>query len=434
MPEAKAPRRVSLSTKILVGLLIGLIAGVALNLAYAPELGQPPSATWTEIDWFADRISKPIGDLFLRLLFMVVVPIVFCSLFLGVAALGSVQRLGRMGGRALLWFLGTGFVSAIFGVVLVTTVAPGRRLDPAVAEQVKQEYLAAAQEKVSQSAAAKSWLEVLVEIVPTNVIGAASSNSGLLSLILFAVLLGAASIAVASERTRALREVVEGLYELCIKLLDWAMRLAPLGVLGLIFHAAVKLGLPVMRLVGWYFVTVMAGLVVLQFVLLPLLAWWFGKVSPVRFLKQCRGLFVTAFSTSSSNATMPTTMRTAEIEFGVSKSTAGFVMPLGATMNMNGTAMFLCVVVLFLGQVAGVTLEFGDYALVIGMAMLVAIGAAGVPGGSLPLIAIVLLRVGVPPELLALILGVDRIVDMTRTLPNITSDLVCSIWLERDSA
>ncbi|MCR9244964.1 MAG: dicarboxylate/amino acid:cation symporter [bacterium] len=434
MEQAKPRRRVTLSTKILIGLTVGVVVGIGLNLALAPELGAEPREAYQAIERVADEYVKPVGDLFLRLLFMVVVPIVFCSLFLGVASLGSVQKLGRLGGRTLLWFFGTGLLAAVLGVALVSFVGPGERMAADVAEQVKQQYLPAAQAKVAQSAEAKSWLAALVDLVPTNVVGAASSNKGLLSLILFALLLGAAAIGVAPERTRVLRELLEAVYELCLRILDWTMRLAPLGVACLIFHAAVKLGLPVMQLVGWYFVTAMSGLILLQFVVLPGLALLFAGVGVGAFLRRCRGLCVTAFSTSSSNATMPTTIRTAEEEFGVPNRIAGFVMPLGATMNMNGTALFLCIVVLFLAQVAGISLDAGDYFVVVGMALLVAIGAAGVPGGSLPLIALVLAQVGVPPELLALILGVDRIVDMARTVPNITSDLVCSVWLARGEA
>lgn len=431
MVPASDDRLISLPTKILVGLVVGAGAGVTLNVFYAPELGAVASATFTQIEWAADKLVKPFGDLFLRLLFMVVVPIVFCSLFLGIAGLGSVQKLGRLGGGTLMWFFGTSLFAGAFGIALVTMIAPGRRMDQAVAEQVQQQYLSAAQAKVTQGEAAKGWLEMIVDIVPENVLGAASSNKGILGLICFALLLGAASIRLAPDRTRVLRELCEALYELCVKILEWTMRLAPLGVACLIFHASVRLGLPVMKLVGWYFATAMIGLAAYQFVVLPALAWIFAGIRPSRFFRGCRTLFMTGFSTSSSNATLPTTMRTATDEFGVPKEVAGFVMPLGATMNMNGTALFLPVVVLFLAQVSGTELGASDYAIVLGMTVLVAIGAAGVPGGSLPLLAVVLVQVGVPPELLALILGVDRIVDMTRTLPNVTSDLVCSLWLSR---
>lgn len=429
--DTPKPRGLSLPTRILLGLLVGAAVGIALNVLYAPPLGDAKSEAFAAIEQVADRWVKPLGDLFLRLLFMVVVPIVFCSLFLGVAGLGSVQKLGRLGSRTLLWFLGTTSLAVVIGLVLVRTFEPGRRMDPAVAAQVQAQYLGAAQERITQAKGAKSGLEMVVDLVPTNVVAAAGDNKQVLGLIVFALLLGAAATQLGRERTAALCQMLEAVYELCVRVLGWTMRLAPLGVAALIFHATVKLGLPVLQLVGWYFLVAMGGLVFYQLVVITLLAKVFAGLSPGRFYRGCRTLLVTAFSTSSSNATLPTTIRTAVDEFGAPREIAGFVMPLGATMNMNGTALFEGVSVLFLAQVYGKDLGIGEQLLVLGMAVLTAIGAAGVPGGSLPLLAIVLTQVGVPPELLALILGVDRLVDMTRTVPNVTSDLVCSLWLAR---
>jgi DAACS family dicarboxylate/amino acid:cation (Na+ or H+) symporter len=429
--DTPKPRGLSLPTRILLGLLVGAAVGIALNVLYAPPLGGAKSENFAAIEQVADRWIKPLGDLFLRLLFMVVVPIVFCSLFLGVAGLGSVQKLGRLGSRTLLWFLGTTSLAVVLGLTLVRTFEPGKRMDPAVAAQVQAQYLGAAQERITQAKGAKSGLEMVVDLVPTNVVAAAGDNKQVLGLIVFALLLGAAATQLGRERTAALSQTLEAVYELCVRVLGWTMRLAPLGVAALIFHATVKLGLPVLQLVGWYFLVAMGGLVFYQLVVITLLAKMFAGLSPGRFYRGCRTLLVTAFSTSSSNATLPTTIRTAVDEFGAPREIAGFVMPLGATMNMNGTALFEGVSVLFLAQVYGKDLGIGEQLLVLGMAVLTAIGAAGVPGGSLPLLAIVLTQVGVPPELLALILGVDRLVDMTRTVPNVTSDLVCSLWLAR---
>ncbi|MCU0862828.1 MAG: dicarboxylate/amino acid:cation symporter [Planctomycetes bacterium] len=431
MDSSPSARGLSLPTKILLGLLVGAATGVALNLAYAPPLGGAPTAAWQSVLWWADGVVKPFGDLFLSLLFMVVVPIVFSSLFLGVAGLGSVQKLGSLGGRTLLWFLATTTFAVLLGITLVAVFEPGKAVSPEVAEQIKQQYLGDAQARIAQGAQAKGWMQMLVDIVPRNVVGAAADNGKVLGLIFFALILGAASIRTAPERTRVLRELLESIYELCVRVLGWVMQLAPFGVACLIFHATAKLGIDVMKLVGFYFLTAMGGLVVYQLVVITLLAKVFAGLSPGRFYRGCRTLIVTAFSTSSSNATMPTTIRTATDEFGVPKEIAGFVMPLGATMNMNGTALFEGVSVLFLAQVYGADLSLGQQLLVVGMAVLTAIGAAGVPGGSLPLLAVVLTQVGVPAELLALILGVDRLVDMTRTIPNVTSDLVCSLWLAR---
>ena len=428
---AAEKRSVSLPTRILIGLVVGAVAGVALNLLYAPPLGEPKSAAYVEVEWWADHVVKPFGDLFLGLLFMVVVPIVFCSLFLGVAGLGSVQKLGSLGSRTLLWFLGTTAFAAIIGITLVRVIQPGRGVPDQVVEVIQREYGSDADVKIEQSTQAKGWLETVVDLVPRNIVGAAGDNTKLLGLIIFALLLGAAATRVPSSHTRILRELLEGIYQLCVVILGWAMEFAPIGVACLIFHAGAKLGVDVMKLVGWYFVTAMGGLVIYQLVVITSLARVFAGLSAKRFYRGIRTLLITAFSTSSSNATMPTTIRTAVEEFGAPREIAGFVMPLGATMNMNGTALFEGVSILFLAQVYGLDLSIASQLLVIGVAVLTAIGAAGVPGGSIPLLAIVLTQVGVPPEFLALILGVDRLVDMTRTLPNVSSDLVCSLWLSR---
>ncbi len=429
--ETAPSKGLSLPTKILIGLLVGASVGLALNLAYAPPLGSAPTPAYARVVDWADGVVKPFGDLFLSLLFMVVVPIVFSSLFLGVAGLGSVQKLGSLGGRTLAWFLLTTLAAVLLGITLVSLIEPGRQVSQEVAAQIQAQYLPSAQTRIAQSTQAPGWLQMIVDIVPRNVVGAAGDNTKVLGLIFFALVLGAAAIRIAPERTRALREVLEAIYELCVRVLGWVMQLAPYGVACLIFHATAKLGIDVMKLVGFYFLTAMGGLLLFQVVVITMLARWFAGIAPGRFYRGCRTLIVTAFSTSSSNATLPTTIRTATDEFGAPKEIAGFVMPLGATMNMNGTALFEGVSVLFLAQVYGKNLGFAEQAMVVGMAVLTAIGAAGVPGGSIPLLAVVLATIGVPPEMLALILGVDRLVDMTRTVPNVTSDLVCSLWLSR---
>jgi DAACS family dicarboxylate/amino acid:cation (Na+ or H+) symporter len=431
MDASAAAGHSSLPTRILLGMLLGATAGVVLNGLYAPPLGEPASAAWTNVLWFADTVANPIGQLFLRLLFMVVVPVVFCSLFLGVAGLGSVQRLGSLGGRTLAWFLTTTAGAVGLALLLVGIIQPGKQISAEGLARVQAQYLGDAQARIAQGAQSKSMMDMLVEIVPKNVVAAAADNGQVLGLICFALLLGAASTRLPQERTKTLRDVLETIYELCVKVLGWAMQLAPFGVAGLIFTASSKLGFDVMKLVAWYLATAMGGLLLWQFVVITVLAKVFAGLSPRRFYSGCRTLLVTAFSTSSSNATLPTTIRTAVEEFGVPREIAGFVMPLGATMNMNGTALFEGVSVLFLAQVAGVELGLQQQLIVLAMAVVTAIGAAGVPGGSLPLLAIVLVQVGVPAEMMALILGVDRLVDMTRTVPNVTSDLVCSLWLAR---
>lgn len=426
-------RGLSLPTKILLGLLLGAALGIGLNLLWpAPAPGRAPSAAHVELAWWADNVARPAGDVFLRLLFMVVVPLVFSSLVLGIAGLGGMDNVGRVGGRTLLWFVGTTALAVCLGLFLVNLFEPGRSLSQETQQAVMAQFAGEAQQKIEQGKAGTGFsIHTFVNIIPRNIVASAGNEREALGVIFFALLIGLAVNQMPRDRTRAFRETLETLYEACVRILGLAMRLAPYGVFGLIFATTAKLGLDIIVSLLAYVGTAMAGLLFYQFVVLPILGLLFVGVRPLTLLRGLRALLVTAFSTSSSNATLPTTIRTAVEVFGVPRPIAGFVMPLGATMNMNGTALFEGVTVLFLAQVAGIDLSLGQQVIVVLMAVLTAIGAAGVPGGSLPLLTIVLAQVNVPPEMIALILGTDRIVDMTRTMPNVTSDLLCSMWLAR---
>lgn len=421
-----------LSTRILLGLLIGAALGVLGNLLLSPAKGEAPGEAYRLGLEFADTIAYPVGQVFLRMLFMVVVPLVLTSLVLGVAGIGNLRALGRIGGRSVAWFVLTTACAVMLGLVLTNTLAPGRSMDPQVAGEVRALFEKEASSKIQLGKESPGFsVDTLVAIIPRNVVASAADPRDALGLIFFAIVFGIAMTLVPKERTQGLRDLLQGIYEVVIVVLGFAMAIAPYGVAGLIFATTFKLGLPVLGSLGYYLVAVLGGLLFHQFVVLGLLVSVFARYSPLLFFAKIRGLMVTAFSTSSSNATLPTTMRTATEEFGVPREVAGFVMPLGATLNMNGTALFEGVSVLFLAQVAGVELSLAAQLLVILLAVLSAIGTAGVPGGSLPLLAVVLEQVGVPAGMLALILGVDRLVDMTRTIPNVTSDLVCSLWIAR---
>lgn len=419
-------RGLSLPTRILLGLLLGAVVGLALNVSF------PAGSSRATVVWWADNVAKPVGDVFLRLLFMVVVPLVFSSLVLGVAGLGGVSNLGRLGRRTMAWFIGTTAFAAVIGLALVNLVAPGEGLSAEVRDDVMTQFAGDAQARIDQAAAGTGFtVHTFVNIIPRNVFASAGNDRETLGVIFFALIVGIALTRLPRERTKVFLEVIETIYEVCAKILGFAMALAPYGVFGLIFAVTSKLGLDIMRSLGAYVVTALVGLLFFQFVVLPALALLLIGIRPRRLFRGLRALMITAFSTSSSNATLPTTIKTAIEEFDVPKPIAGFVMPLGATMNMNGTALFEGVTVLFLAQVAGVELSLGSQAIVIVLAVLTAIGSAGVPGGSLPLLTIVLAQVGVPPEMIALVIGTDRIVDMTRTMPNVTSDVLCSAWLAK---
>ncbi|HEX2219011.1 MAG TPA: dicarboxylate/amino acid:cation symporter [Gemmatimonadales bacterium] len=414
-------RRVALHTKILLALVLGAAAGVASNI-YAGD-----SAT---LSWVTDNVAQPVGQIFLRLLFMVVVPLVFASVTLGVASLGDLRRIGRVGTKTLLIFLATTAVAVVVGLLLVNLIRPGESLDPAIRTALMAEYSSEAGEKVVLSEENRFGINTLVNIVPRNPV-AAAANGDMLGLIFFSLIFGIALTLIAKESAAPVMRVLEGVAQAVMVIIGFAMRLAPLGVAGLIFSVTAKFGFDILKSLGLYVVTVLLALALHQFGVLGAIARFVAGIDIRSFYSRAKALMITAFSTSSSNATLPTTIRTAEENFGVPREIAGFVLPLGATMNMNGTAMFEGVTVLFLAQVFGVQLDLFTQLIVIIMCVITAVGVAGVPSGSIPLLVMVLGMVGVPGEGIALILGVDRILDMARTVPNVTADLLTSLLVAK---
>ncbi len=421
MAEHPKRRGMALHTKILLGLLLGATAGVTANI-YAHDSPR--------LVWLVDNVAQPIGQIFLRLLFMVVVPLVFASVTTGVASLGDLRRIGRIGGKTLLIFLGTTALAAVVGLTLMNLVGPGETLDPAVRTQLLTEYAAQAGETVAASQQGIFGIHTFVNVVPRNPL-AAAVNGDMLGLIFFSLMFGIALALLNKEVAAPVLRLLEGINQAIMVIIGFAMRLAPVGVAALIFSVTAQFGLDVLRSLGLYVVTVLAALAIHQFGVIGLLAKLVVGINPRSFYSRARALMVTAFSTSSSNATLPTTIRTAEENFGVPREVAGFVLPLGATMNMNGTAMFEGMTVLFLAQVFGISLDIFTQVIVVVLSVITAIGVAGVPGGAIPLLVMVMAMVGIPGEGIALILGVDRILDMARTVPNVTGDLLTSLIVAR---
>ena len=419
---ADAPRRgIPLHTRILLGLFLGAAAGVTANLLYHDH---------PTLLWIVDNIAYPVGQVFLRLLFMIVVPLIFCSISLGVASLGDLGKVGRIGGKTLGFFLATTALAAILGLTLVNVVRPGESLDVGTRTALLAEYADEASEKTALAESSGFGINTFVNIIPRNPIDAAARGD-MLAVIFTALILGIALTRIAPERAAPVMRVLEGIGDAIMVVIDLAMHIAPFGVFGLIFSVTAKFGFEVLQSLALYVIMVLTALAVHQFLILPGLARVLAGISPITFLRRARAMMITAFSTSSSNATIPTTMETAQRNFGVPKQIAGFVIPLGATMNMNGTALFEGMTVLFLAQVFGLDLSLAQQAVVVGMCVITAVGAAGVPGGSIPLLVMVLIMVGIPGEGIALILGVDRILDMSRTVPNVTGDLLTSIVITK---
>jgi DAACS family dicarboxylate/amino acid:cation (Na+ or H+) symporter len=414
-------RRMALHTKIFIGLLLGATLGTVGNLQFH-------GAPW--LTWFTGNVAGPVGQVFLRMLFMVVVPLVFTSICLGVASLGDIRRIGRIGTKTLTFFLATTALAVVLGLTLVNLIRPGDQISPEVRDRLMAEYSSQAGERLVQAQETKFGIETFTNIVPRNPVEAAAKGD-MLGLIFFALVFGIALTLMPGERAGPVLRFLEGVGDAVMLMIGFAMKLAPYGVFALIFGVTAKFGFDVLRSLALYVVTVLLGLALHQFGVLTALARVIAGIRPREFLRRIETLMITAFGTSSSNATLPTTIRTATDRFGVPKEIAGFVLPLGATMNMNGTALFEGMTVLFLAQVFGVDLSLGTQVIVVIMSVITAVGVAGVPSGSIPLLVMVLGMVGVPGEGIALVLGVDRILDMSRTVPNVTGDLLTSIYITK---
>jgi Na+/H+-dicarboxylate symporter len=408
-----------LHTKMLIGFVVGITAGLAANL-FAADAG------W--LDALVTYVADPIGQLFLRLLFMLVIPLVFSALVLGVVEIGDPRSLGRIGVKTLLFVLTITTLAALIGLVVVNIMQPGQGLPP----ELGQEILAGSAQRAGEIAARRefSGIDIVLNIVPRNPIAAAAGGD-LIAVMFFALMFGIAATVLRSPGTTSFVGAVQGVYDICLILIGWIIRLAPYAVAALLFSITAKLGLDVLRQLAMYVATVVIALSIHFFVVFPLLVKFVGGMSPWQFFRRAEPAILTAFSTSSSSATLPTTLKVAEERLGVPRRVGRFVCTLGATANMNGTALFEGVTVLFLAQFFGVELAFGQQLLILVLCMLGAIGAAGVPGGSLPVIAMILAMFGIPPEGIGIILGVDRFLDMCRTTVNVTGDLVGAVVVAR---
>ena len=409
-----------LHTKIAIGLVAGAVVGGGANALF-------PGAPW--VAWISDNVAYPVGQIFLRMLFMTVIPIVFTSIALGVAGIGDMKTLGRLGGRTMGYFALSTLIAATIGLTLVNTIRPGGGLTDETRDELMAQFSGSA-EDLAISGPAEFGVSLFVNIVPRNPV-AAAADFDMLALIFFSLIFGAALTMIPQKTAQPVIDVLQGIGDAIIKIIDMAMALAPYGVFGLIFVITSQFGWGILGSLSMYVIVVLVGLLLHATVGISTLVRIFARMSPLKFWKAVTAPIITAFSTSSSMATLPTSINTAEKELDVQPKVAGFVLPLGATMNMNGTSLFEGVTVLFLAQVFGVDLDIGQQIIVIMLAVMTAIGAAGVPGGSLPLMMLIMATVGVPPEGIAIVLGVDRILDMARTTLNVCGDISAAAYVDR---
>ena len=424
------PKGMPLHTKILIGLAVGVIAGVAVNRLLG---GDHPRVVWV-----VENITQPVGQLFLRLLLMIVVLLVFSSLVVGVAGIGDIRKLGRVGLKSFGYCLIISAISVVIGITLANTIKPGKRIDPDTSAALQQRYASDATKTVEDAKKAtgttpKPLMQVVETIVPKNPFYAISGKEdpNMLHLMFFALIIGVAITLLPVTVTAPVLRVLEGLYEITAKIIEIIMKFAPYAVACLLFNNTARFGLDLLQALAWFVITVLLGLAIHMFGVYSLSIYFLSRISPIEFFRRIKTVILTAFSTSSSNATLPTALRVSEQNLGVPQEINSFVLTVGATANQNGTALYEGVTVLFLAQLAGVDLSLGQQLMVVYLAILGGVGTAGVPSGSIPFIIGVLVTIGVNPALIAIILGVDRLLDMCRTTLNVTGDITAATYVAR---
>jgi DAACS family dicarboxylate/amino acid:cation (Na+ or H+) symporter len=423
------PKGMPLHTRILIGLALGVVSGVAVNYRFG--------GTHPRVVWIIDNITQPVGQLFLRLLLMIVVPLVFSSLVVGVAGIGDIRKLGRVGLKSFGYCLVISAISVVIGITLANTIKPGKKIDPATSAALQQRYANDATKSVTDAQAANSTTKPLMAVVETIVpknpffAVAAKEDANMLHVMFFGLIIGIAITLLPVSSTEPLLRVLESVYEVTAKIIEIIMKFAPVAVACLLFTTTARFGLDLLQALAWFVLTVLLGLSIHMFGVYSLSLYFLSRISPIEFFKRIKTVILTAFSTSSSNATLPTALRVSEQNLGVPQEINSFVLTVGATANQNGTALYEGITVLFLAQLAGVDLSLGQQLMVVYLAILGGVGTAGIPSGSIPFIIGVLVTIGVNPALIAIILGVDRILDMCRTTLNVTGDITAATYVAR---
>jgi Na+/H+-dicarboxylate symporter len=411
----------SLQWQMLAGFLVGLVAGLIANVA-------AHDASW--VVFLTTYVTGPVGQIFLRLLFMLVIPLLFSALVVGIAEMGDVRALKRVGVRTLAFTVIVSGIAVVLALAFTNLLDPGAGVDKAVAAQMLANAREGAGAIISGVSDKPQGVNAVLSIIPTNVIAAAADND-ILAVMFFALVFGIGLLITDTKPGNQLQTVIEGIFHVSMRLISLIIRLAPIAIACFMFNLASLFGWELLVRLGAYVAVVLLALSVHMFVVYPLVLKFAGGVSPIAFFRNVQEAMVMAFSTASSNATLPTALRVAETRLHLPPRVARFVLTIGATANQNGTAIFEGVTVLFLAQFFGVELSLGQQTMVLLICILGGIGTAGVPAGSLPVVALILGMIGVPPEGIGLVLGVDRFLDMCRTTLNVTGDLVCATVVSR---
>lgn len=401
-----------LYVKILAGMVLGILLGIlSIQAGFAAQI---------------DVWVKPFGEIFMRLLKFIAIPLVMISLVKGVGNLSDIASLSRIGIKTIGIYVCTTVLAVLVGLTLVELIGPGKMVSPESAAAMQADYGTTVAEQNTQAEAMAEIppLQFLVDLFPDNLVGAMSDNGGMLQIIVIAILVGVAVLFAGKEKAAPFMNLIESLDAVVLKLIDIIMRYAPVGVLALMagMIADTAGNLELLGALGLYVLTVILGLLLMIFLFYPLLLHLFSKIPVRKFLKTMPPVQLLAFTTSSSAATLPLNMETVEQKLGVSQRVTSFVLPMGMTINMDGTSLYQAVAAVFIAQVLGIELTWVQLLTIVATTTLSSIGTPGIPGGAVVILLMVLSSVGLPPEGLALILGLDRPLDMLRTVVNVTGD------------
>ena len=414
-------RGIALQWQMLIGFMVGLVLGLIANATVS-------DAAWVE--WVSTYITGPIGQIFLRLIFMLVIPLLVSALIVGISEMGDIGALKRVGLKTLAFTLVVSGIAVILALAVTNFFQPGAGVDQAQAQQMLVDAREGAGAILAGQADKPMGVGAVLAIIPSNIV-TAMSTSDILAVMVFALIFGIGLLLTDTPQTSLLLSVFEGIFHVSMRLMGLIIRLAPIAIACFMFNLASLFGWDLLIRLSAYVGVVLLALGIHMFVTYPLLLRFAGGVSPLWFFRQSQEAMVMAFSTASSNATLPTAIRVAEEKLHLPRRVARFVLTIGATANQNGTAIFEGVTVLFLAQFFGVELSLAQQTLVLFICILGGIGTAGVPAGSLPVVALILGLIGVPPEGIGLVLGVDRFLDMCRTTLNVTGDLACATVVSR---
>ena len=417
-------KKLPLHTQIIIGLVLGLVFGLVVIKTNIPNS-------------FTLDFIKPIGTIFINALKMIAVPLVLSSLIVGVSNLGDVSKLSRIGGKTIAIYICTTVLAVTIGLVLVNVFQPGTSLPTATRENLMSMYQSDAGSKVGQAAEIKeqSPLQPVIDIVPENIFAATTDNSAMLQVVFFALIVGVALLKVPKSKADPIIVFFDGFNDVIIQIVNFIMMVAPYGVFALMASLIVEIAgnnpdsaLQLLLALLKYSLVVLGGLFLMVFAVYPSILAAFTKVPYKDFFKAIRPAQLLAFTTSSSSATLPVTMKQTEEEIGVSENISSFVLPLGATVNMDGTSLYQGVAAVFIAQALGMDLTWTQQLMIVLTATLASIGSAGVPGAGLIMLIIVLESIQVPAAGIALIIAPDRILDMFRTVVNVTGDVVvCTV-------